>query len=87
MTDPRYSASIEARTFPGGHPPVRVNVTVFGLGAIHVYTGLGVVNSLDGIKADALHQIGLACVEAARIMDADTLDITSGSDEQQRLAA
>jgi hypothetical protein len=60
MADPRYRAIIDAREFPDATPPVKVSVSVWGLGALHVFTGLGSHFSLDGIKADQMQEIGNA---------------------------
>jgi hypothetical protein len=56
--DPRYRAIIDAREFPDATPPTKVSVSVWGLGALHVFTGLGSHFSLDGIKADQMMEIG-----------------------------
>jgi hypothetical protein len=71
MADPRYRAIIDAREFPDATPPVKVSVSVWGLGALHVFTGLGSHFSLDGIKAEQMQEIGNAFCEAARMMHTD----------------
>jgi hypothetical protein len=84
--DPRYRAIIDAREFPDATPPVKVSVSVWGLGALHVFTGLGANFSLDGIKADQMQEIGNAFCEAARVMHTDEVTPMSLAEIVERAA-
>jgi hypothetical protein len=71
MADPRYRAIIDAREFPDATPPVKVSVSVWGLGALHVFTGLGATSASTGSRRTRCMEIGNAFCEAARIMHTD----------------
>jgi hypothetical protein len=58
--EPRYRAIIDAREFPGATPPVKVHVSVWGLGALHVFTGLGAHFSVLRGRARNAHGRGHA---------------------------